>query len=68
MSYNDERVEGMKTLGDAYAYYSDDFVVGVHWILDHLLGEVELLGVPVDEMYLDQWAARMLARAKARQL
>lgn len=66
--YDDARVEGAKTLGDAYRHVRRDpdaFVAGAQYALDSMLKELETVsGSPVRD-YHDHLATRILERAKA---
>ena len=67
-AYDDARVEGAKTLGDAYRHHRRDpeaFVAGVQYALDKVTREFDRFGVPGDAAYVDRLAADLLERAKA---
>ena len=66
--YDAERIEGHKTLGDAYRHHRRDpgaFVAGVHYALDKITRDAESLGTPLDAAHLDWLASDLLRRAKA---
>lgn len=69
-AYDDARVEGAKTLGDAYRHHRRDpdaFVAGAQYALDAVLAEQEhrLAGLPLSATILDRLAAGVLEQAKA---
>lgn len=66
--YDLERVEGMKTLGDAYRHCrrdQDAFVAGAHYALDKMLNSLADLDGQLRRDYNAARAADILRRAKA---